>query len=142
MISTGPIEDRLAIRELVESHDDAVMRMDADAWGENWAEDATWVVRGDATVGRAQIVQDWTKRMSVVTFVEFFSSAGPILVSGNLGRATWHIRERVYRECGLKRESSGRYEDQYIRIGERWYFKSREFIGLDARQWRDDQVDA
>ena len=39
---TGPAEDRLAIRELVDSYGDAVYRHDAQAWGANWAEDAVW----------------------------------------------------------------------------------------------------
>ena len=30
MISSGPMEDRLALRELIESYNDAVMRLDAD----------------------------------------------------------------------------------------------------------------
>jgi hypothetical protein len=33
-----------------------------------------------------------TKRMSVVTFVELVSRAGPILISVNLGGGTGHIR--------------------------------------------------
>ncbi len=36
MLSRGPMEDRLAIRELVDSYNDAVMRFDADAWSANW----------------------------------------------------------------------------------------------------------
>jgi len=39
MAFTGPFEDRLAIRELVDSYGDAVARNDAQAWGANWAED-------------------------------------------------------------------------------------------------------
>ena len=46
MISSGPVEDRLAIRELVESYNDAVMRFDGDAWAENWRDDATWSLPG------------------------------------------------------------------------------------------------
>ena len=30
---TGPAEDRLAIRELLETYADAVTRCDAEAWG-------------------------------------------------------------------------------------------------------------
>ena len=46
MISSGPLEDRLAIRELVDSYNDAVMRKDGDAWAENWRDDATWELPG------------------------------------------------------------------------------------------------
>ena len=46
MISSGPLEDRIAIRELVESYNDAVMRFDGDAWADNWRDDATWHLPG------------------------------------------------------------------------------------------------
>ncbi len=39
---TGPAEDRLAIRELLEAYADAVNRCDAVGWGATWAEDAEW----------------------------------------------------------------------------------------------------
>ena len=59
MISTGPIEDRLAIRELIESYNDAVMRFDEAAWAENWTEDATWNTgQGDLT-GKDVFVPVW-----------------------------------------------------------------------------------
>ena len=61
MISTGPTEDRLAIRELVESYNDAVMRFDADAWGSNWAPDGVWSLPGRGEVsGREAIVGEYT----------------------------------------------------------------------------------
>ena len=41
MISTGPLEDRLAIRELVESYNHAVMQFDEEAWSSNWT-DGRW----------------------------------------------------------------------------------------------------
>ena len=39
MAFTGPLEDRIAIRELLETYADAVCRVDAEAWGSTWAED-------------------------------------------------------------------------------------------------------
>jgi hypothetical protein len=41
MPSTGPAEDRLAIRELLETYADAVCRRDADDWGATPAIPAT-----------------------------------------------------------------------------------------------------
>lgn len=40
MTFTGPFEDRLALRELLETYADAVTQRDADTWGAIWAEDA------------------------------------------------------------------------------------------------------
>jgi hypothetical protein len=72
--------------------------------------------------------------MSPVTFIEFFSSAGPIVVTGRQARATWHQKERMYTDSGMKREASGRYEDQYVKVDGRWYFKTRDFNVLEIRQ--------
>jgi len=42
MISSGAVEDRLAIRELVESYNGALMPFDGDAWKEDWRATGTW----------------------------------------------------------------------------------------------------
>ena len=52
MISSGPLEDRLAIRELVDSYNDAVMRFDGEAWAANWRDDATWCLGGNDVTGK------------------------------------------------------------------------------------------
>ena len=85
MISSGPVEDRLAIRELVESYNDAVMRFDAEAWAANWRDDATWALpgTGDGITGKANVVPMWQNAMSGFSFVGFFASAGPITVPGS-----------------------------------------------------------
>ena len=65
MISSGPLEDRLMIRELVESYNDAVMRFDGDAWAANWTDDATWVLAGMGEfTGKANFYPVWQGAMS------------------------------------------------------------------------------
>jgi uncharacterized protein (TIGR02246 family) len=133
MISRGPIEDRLAIRELVESYNDAVIRFDADAWGANWAEDGTWSLPGMGPVsGRAAIVGVWRQAMSAFSFVGFFASAGPILVDGDRAHATWYQQEFLHQKDGAKRSITGRYEDDYVKRGGRWYFQQRVYEVLKA----------
>ena len=78
MISSGPLEDRIAIRELVESYNDAVMRFDGDAWADNWRDDATWHLPGVGPVnGKENFFPVWQQAMSAFEFVGFFASAGP-----------------------------------------------------------------
>ena len=84
MISSGPVEDRLAIRELVESYNDAVMRFDGDAWQANWRDDATWCLPGAGDItGKANFFPVWQGAMAGFSFVGFFASAGPIVVDGD-----------------------------------------------------------
>jgi len=77
MSSSGPIEDRLSIRELVDSYNDAVMRFDGDAWSANWAEDAVWNLPGAGEIaGRSAILTVWQGAMSAFSFVGFFCISG------------------------------------------------------------------
>jgi ketosteroid isomerase-like protein len=133
MISSGPLEDRLAIRELVESYNDAVMRFDAEAWGANWSEDAHWSVPGlaDAT-GRAAIVAQWQQAMAAFDCVGFFASAGPLVVEHQHARGTWYQQEFLYFKDGTKRVVIGRYDDEYVKQSGRWYFRKRSYSVLKA----------
>ena len=99
MISSGPVEDRLAIRELVESYNDAVMRFDGDAWKENWREDATWSLPGAGPIaGRDNFFPMWEQSMSAFSFVGFFASAGPIIVDGDTAKGTWYQQEFLHQK--------------------------------------------
>lgn len=135
MISSGPVEDRLAIRELVESYNDAVMRFDADAWQSNWAEDATWTLPGAGDIkGKAAIVGVWKQAMSSFEFVGFFASAGPIVIEGDQASGTWYQQEFLHQKDGVKRGITGRYDDRYVKKGGRWYFSSRVYNVLLATE--------
>ena len=128
MISSGPVEDRLAIRELVESYNDAVMRFDGEAWAANWLEDATWSLPGMGdVVGRAKFFPMWQGMMSGFSFVGFYASAGPIVVTGDSAHATWWQQEFLHGKDGVKRAVAGRYDDDYAKRGGRWYFAKRVY---------------
>lgn len=133
MLSRGSVEDRLAIRELVESYNDAVMRFDAEAWGANWAEDASWTLPGAGVVtGRDNIVGAWKQAMANFSFVGFFASAGPILVDGREATGTWFQQEFLHQKDGVRRTIVGRYDDEYVKVDARWFFRSRVYSILHA----------
>ena len=134
MISSGALEDRCLIRELVESYNDAVMRFDGEAWGENWTEDAVWHLPGAGDVsGRDAIVTVWQGAMSAFSFVGFFASAGPIHVSGDTATATWYQQEFLHGKDGSERKVTSRYEDDYVKVEGRWYFKRRVYEVLNSQ---------
>ena len=134
MISSGALEDRCLIRELVESYNDAVMRFDGEAWGENWTEDAVWHLPGAGDVsGRDAIVTVWQGAMSAFSFVGFFASAGPIHVLGDTATATWYQQEFLHGKDGSERKVTGRYEDDYVKVEGRWYFKRRVYEVLNSQ---------
>ena len=134
MISTGPVEDRLAIRELVESYNDAVMRFDGDAWASNWTDDAIWSLPGMGEVaGKDKFFPMWKGAMSSYTFVGFFASAGPITVTGDTATGTWYQQEFLQTKDGVLTNVTGRYQDNYVKKGGRWYFAKRIYEVLDRR---------
>jgi uncharacterized protein (TIGR02246 family) len=135
MVSSGPLEDRVAIRELVEAYNDAVMRFDAEAWAANWVDDAVWSLPGAGEVaGREKIVALWKQMMSAFSFVGFYASAGPIVVTGSAATATWWQQEMLHGKDGVKIAIHGRYEDAYSKRGGRWYFAKRVYAVLDRRE--------
>ena len=135
MISSGPIEDRLAIRELVESYNDAVMRFDGDAWAANWRDDATWHLPGAGPItGKDKFFPMWKQAMSGYSFVGFFASAGPIIVNGDKAKGTWYQQEFLHGKDGTHRNITGRYDDDYVKVGGRWYFQQRVYNVLNVSE--------
>jgi ketosteroid isomerase-like protein len=134
MISSGPLEDRLAIRELVESYNDAVMRFDGDAWAENWRDDATWDTGNGALTGKENFYPAWQQAMAGFSFVGFFASAGPIIVDGDTARGTWYQQEFLHTKEGGKLNITGQYEDDYVKVDGRWYFQQRIYKVLNMEQ--------
>jgi ketosteroid isomerase-like protein len=133
VISSGPLEDRLAIRELVESYNDAVMRFDGEAWKSNWTEDAIWCLPGlGELTGRENVYARWKDAMSGFSFVGFFASAGPITVDGDTARGTWYQQEFLHQKDGVKRAITGQYHDDYVKVGGRWFIRKRDYKILNA----------
>ena len=135
MISSGPVEDRLEIRELVESYNDAVMRFDGDAWKENWLDDATWHLPGAGDVtGKENFFGVWQQAMSAFSFVGFFASAGPITIDGDSATGTWYQQEFLHGKDGSKRTITGKYSDTYSKVDGRWYFAKRVYEIMNAEE--------
>lgn len=135
MISQGPIEDRLAIRELIESYNDAVMRFDGDAWKANWRSDANWTLPGVGEIkGLDNFFPIWEQMMSGFSFVGFFASAGPLIVDGETAIGTWYQQEVLHGKDGSKRKIMGKYTDDYLKEGDRWYFQNRIYEILDSEE--------
>jgi uncharacterized protein (TIGR02246 family) len=121
----GPIEDRLAIRELVESYNDAVMRGDAEAWADHWAEDGVWALPWTEEIrGRDAIVALWTQVMGNLQVDGFFASAAHVELDGDRGTGRWYQQEHLQVD-GQHHQVIGEYDDEYVRQDGRWRFARR-----------------
>jgi uncharacterized protein (TIGR02246 family) len=126
MISSGPLEDRIAIRELIESYNQAVMHFDADHWASNWAPECVWSLPGRGDVeGREHVLAMWKAAMSGVTVEGFFASAGVITVTGDTAHGTWYQQEFLRSDDGVTRFIIGEYDDDYVKTDGRWFFAKR-----------------
>jgi ketosteroid isomerase-like protein len=141
MAFTGPLADRIEIRELIEAYSDAVMRGDSAAWGRVWAEDAYWALPEfpghEEFVGRAAIVAGW--QWSMANYAKsardgeppsmiYVSTPGAIEVRGDRATARVYTSE-IYSFPGAARESRirGRYDDELARLDGRWLFTKRVY---------------
>lgn len=130
---TGPAEDRLAIRELLETYADAVTRCDAADWGATWAEDAEWSLPDypeiGTTIGRDAIVTMWTAAMQAYPGIMFEAWPGSIEVDGDTAKMRSYTSE-VYDKDGVTMRDRGVYQDTCIKVGGKWLFKTRSFRNI------------
>jgi ketosteroid isomerase-like protein len=127
MTFTGRIEDRLAIRELLETYADAVFRRDADAWIACWTEPARWEIGGKVIAGRDQLVPAWKAAMAPFAFADFQVQPGAIAVEGDRATVRSYTREFFRLDGGGMRHISGRYDDALIRTDLGWRFTERRY---------------
>jgi ketosteroid isomerase-like protein len=134
---TGPAEDRLAIRELLETYADAVTRRDADAWGATWAEDAEWSLPDypeiGTTKGRPAIVAMWIEAMKAYPGIMFEAWPGSIEVAGDKATMRSYTAE-VYDQDAVTLRDRGVYEDTCVKLDGRWLFASRSFRNIHRQQ--------
>ncbi len=127
MAFEGPIEDRLAIRELIENYADAVFQRDEKRWAANWADEASWNLAGMEVKGKANIVGMWKQAMAGFSFVAFFAAPGAIEVDGNKARARVYTAEDLVETSGKRRHVIGQYDDEFTKQSGRWLFSQRTY---------------
>lgn len=142
---SGPAEDRLAIRELIETYADAVVRRDAEAWGATWADDAEWSLPDypeiGTTSGRTAIVAMWTEAMKAYPGILFQAWPGSIEVEGDVAKVRSYTSE-VYDHDGITKRDQGAYEDVCVKRDGRWLFKRRSFRNVHRQHAPKELVTA
>lgn len=130
MAYTGPLEDRIAIRELIEAYSDAVFQRDPQAWGATWVDDAVWNVLGTAIEGREAIVETWLGAMDTFDFVAFHTTPGHIAVDGDTATARVYVNEILVPKAGGTRNVQGAYQDTLRKTADGWRFTERNYTIL------------
>jgi uncharacterized protein (TIGR02246 family) len=129
---TGPVEDRLAIRERIETYSHAVFLHDADLWISNWAEDAVWHLpsAGVDLGGRANIRAAWEQAMGAFSLAGFFAVPGAIEVEGDTATARSYTQEILVLKEGGMRRIVGAYDDTLVKRDGTWLFARRSYTVL------------
>lgn len=137
MAYRGPLEDRLAIRELIETYNDAVFRRDGEAWISTWAEDAVWELMGQTIEGRADIRAAWQQAMEMFDYVGFHGLPGAIEIEDEGQRATArvYVNEVMLAKDGGYRNVQGGYDDTLVKTDGQWLFARRVYRVMQAKNW-------
>lgn len=128
----GPVEDRLAIRELMESYADAVNRVDRDLWASLWVEESHWDLSHypelGVVSGKDAIVALWAGAMPHYPELSFIAMPGMIQVDGDTAVARTYFSE-VYTEPGTGKDKRARacYNDKLVKRDGQWFFQTRVF---------------
>jgi ketosteroid isomerase-like protein len=131
MAFVGPVEDRLAIHELVVSYGDAVTRRDVDDWGGNWAEDGFWAMPDfpgwEKIEGKDVIVSTWVDAMEGFPLNINVATLASVQVKGDQATGHAYTSELVCEPGGEAYRVTGRYDDEYVKQNGRWLFRRRVF---------------
>lgn len=125
--NSGAVADRLAIRELIESYNAAVIEKDPAKWIANWAEAGVWNLGGGDIEGKDRILESWLTIMAPYEHASVFAQPVFIQTSGEEGTALWHTNERLKLYSGDEMLAVGRYQDRYARINGVWKIKQRDY---------------
>jgi len=134
-MSSGPVEDRLSLRELTETFAVAAMRVDADMFGSTWADDGVWKLPSmpEPTRGKTKIVEAFIKVMGYVDLMSMISFPAELVIEGERARGKAYCRELIFTKTGEQKIVLGCYHDTFVKRGGRWYFESRSYEVMGKR---------
>jgi hypothetical protein len=128
-MNIGPVEDRLAIRELLETFAVGAMHIDPDIWGSTWAEQGSWKLpsMSEPAVGKTDILAIFKEKMAYVDYMSMISFPADLVIDGDSAKGKAYCRELIYTKSGEQKVVVGFFDDEYVKQDGRWYFLSREY---------------
>lgn len=125
----GPLEDRIAIRELIDTYADATSHGDAGLWASLWAEDAEWHFPHLPDIGtisgRDKLVEMWRGASSAYRNLSIVASPGSTIIDGDTATARVNLIETYEDADGRAVHGRPSYQDCYVRREGRWLIRRR-----------------
>ena len=125
---TGPIEDRIAIRELYDAYADAGSRADRAGWLGCFSPDARWKTHYFDLTGIEAIAAKYDEIMGGVADTTFFTQIGSIEVDGDRAVCRMQQNESLLYPDGSTFDLVGEYNDQLVKRGGRWLFLDKVYL--------------
>ena len=132
MAFTGPLEDRMLIRELYDRYADSGWRGDREAWIDCFTADGAWTSHLFDCAGHDALRTEWDKLWADFESLAFQCEIGAIEVDGDTARARSYAREIVQPKQAPIFKLAGRYEDQLRREHGEWRFSRRDYTLMIA----------
>jgi len=137
MAFTGPMEDRILIRELHGTYADASFSGDKQGWLDCWVDDCVWSTTFGESVGKQAMGDKWDQLWQSMTVLAFFTETGAIEVTGDSATARCYVRE-VFRMKGSGQTGLiARYDDELVREDGAWKYVKRSYSILQ-REGEDE----
>ena len=124
---SGPVEDRLKIRERIDSYCDAVSRSALDDYLACWTEDGARLGEGGECRGIAELRTHWYGIWQVLSKMAFMAQVGAIEVTGDNARARSYCLEIMQFRGGGTHRLIGTYDDKLRRVDGEWLFCERNY---------------
>jgi uncharacterized protein (TIGR02246 family) len=125
MAFTGPMEERLAIRDLYGTYTDASSRGDRESWLACFTKDGEWNTHLFKASGSEGLRRQWDALWANFKSVSFMSEVGMIQITGDSATARAYTREVVLLADGKIYRLDGRYDDELVRVNGKWLFARR-----------------
>lgn len=134
-MTKGSIEDRLEIRELIETFAVGVTTIDTEKWGSTWAEEAAWKTPSmpEVVKGRDNVVAKFSEMLAYVKFMSMSAVPSDLVIEGDKATGKAFCRELIFPKTGGQKIVIGYFDDQYVKRDGRWLFTSRLYtvIGVE-----------
>jgi ketosteroid isomerase-like protein len=126
-VFSGPIEDRLSIRERFDSYSDAVTRQALDDYLYCWTDDGARFGAGGECKGIEALRHHWHGIWKMLSQMGFMTQLGSIVIDGGTATARSYCLETLRFHDDTTRRLIGTYDDDLRRVDGVWKFSTRRY---------------